>query len=562
MTSSEKSPGSLPGPLPGDPSDGRRAGDDLAPELIAFEAMAVAPTAGGPVLGNEVIPFHAIDRALGGDGRADDTLLAGVRHAGPLAIAGLVSNGANVIVTVLVARLLTAREYGALADLLSLFLVISMPGSALLVGVVRRVTEWRDVRPMLVGGDPGFDAGASPLRRWSASIHHRGMAALAVLVAVAWIVQGVLSRALGLPGSGGVVEVIAAGGVWLLLSVDRGVLQAHRLYAPLAGNLLVEGGVRTLLTIGLTAGGLGVAGAAGGILAAELTAALHARWLTRTRVMSTAGGSSPGARRNRLARPAGLPRSAPLGAGGRLYRIMHGDWSGQTTTSSTAGAGLRHGSLLADSGVALASLALLAVLQNIDVIFVGRYDPAHSGSYAAISVASKAIVFGAVGLGSYLLPEAAIRWHRGGHALRQLGATVLILTLPAVALLVVAAGAPTLLLRIVFGPKLTSAAPAFATLAGAMVCLAATVVMTNYLLGVGWRWIVLLLMGGTALAAGLVGAAGGGALATARADLLVQGCLTLLVGSAFAFVHHRADRLGWSYVRLRSKVGHVARRTR
>lgn len=508
----------------------------LPAERIAFEAMAVAPTAGGPALGNEVIPFLAIDDARGSDGRTgarlDDTLLAGIRHAGPLAIAGLVANGANVIVTVLVARLLSARDYGALADLLSLFLVISMPGSALLVAVVRRITAWR------ASGAP------ETLRAWTARIHHRGLVGLALLVTGAWLARHAIAGALRLPSSSGVVEVIAAGGVWLLLSVDRGVLQAHRSYVPLAGNLLVEGGVRTVLTVGLTAAGFGVGGAAGGILAAEVMAALHARFLTRTRVMrerdprsgakgGPAAGSLRGPAAGALRGPVAGTEDGPVPGGGRpvgrvrgLVRIR------------------KPGPIVVDSAIALTSLALLAVLQNVDVIFVGRDDPAHSGAYAAISVASKALVFGALGLGSYLLPEAAIRWQRGGHALRQLWATAMILALPAAALLGAALVVPDLLLKIVFGQSLTYAAGAFATLAGAMICLSATVVMTNYLLGVGRRWIVAALAAGAGAAALFVSRAAGNVLATARADLAVQAALAAAVGVAFVRVHHRAARSG------------------
>ena len=516
----------------------------LPAERIAFDAMAVAPTAGGPALGNEVIPFLAIDDARGSDGhsgaRIDDSLLAGIRHAGPLAIAGLVANGANVIVTVLVARLLSARDYGALADLLSLFLVISMPGSALLVAVVRRITAWRGI------GAP------ETLRAWTARIHHRGLVGLALLVTGAWLARHAIAGALRLPSSGGVVEVIAAGGVWLLLSVDRGVLQAHRSYVPLAGNLLVEGGVRTVLTVGLTAAGFGVGGAAGGILAAEVMAALHARFLTRTRVMGeqdplagTLRGPAAGALRGPSASALrGPPASALRGAAAGTEN--GGAAGGGRPDGRVRGLVRIHkpGPIVVDSAIALTSLALLAVLQNVDVIFVGRDDPAHSGAYAAISVASKALVFGALGLGSYLLPEAAIRWQRGGHALRQLWATAMILALPAAALLGAALVVPDLLLKIVFGQSLTYAAGAFATLAGAMICLSATVVMTNYLLGVGRRWIVAALAAGAGAAALLVSRAAGNVLATARADLAVQAALAAAVGVAFARVHHRAARSG------------------
>ena len=68
---------------------------------------------------------------------------AAVRGASPIAFAGLVANVANIGVTLLVARLLSTRGYGALNQLVAVFFVLSIPGSALLVGIVRRVTLWQ-----------------------------------------------------------------------------------------------------------------------------------------------------------------------------------------------------------------------------------------------------------------------------------------------------------------------------------------------------------------------------------------------------------------------------------
>ena len=58
--------------------------------------------------------------------------------------------------------------------------------------------------------------------------------------------------------------------------------------------------------------------------------------------------------------------------------------------------------LMADVAAAFCGLALLGLLQNVDVILLGRLDHANVGPYAAISVASKALVFGALALGAYL----------------------------------------------------------------------------------------------------------------------------------------------------------------
>ena len=52
----------------------------------------------------------------------------------------------------------------------------------------------------------------------------------------------------------------------------------------------------------------------------------------------------------------------------------------------------------------------MAVLQNVDVILVKRQIGGEAaGAYAAAAVAAKAVVWVAIGIGLYLLPEATPR---------------------------------------------------------------------------------------------------------------------------------------------------------
>ena len=180
---------------------------------------------------------------------AGSGVVAGFREAGPIAVAGLVANGANVVVTVVVARLLTSRGYGELAQLNGVFLFLSMPGSALLVGVVRRAASLRTA-------GRGAD-----VRQFARRLHRLSLGGVALMTLVAFLIRDQVEHALSLDGSGAVVPIVAAGGFWLALSVDRGLLQARREYKALAGNLLVEGGVRMAFVLVLTSAGLGVTGA-------------------------------------------------------------------------------------------------------------------------------------------------------------------------------------------------------------------------------------------------------------------------------------------------------------
>jgi O-antigen/teichoic acid export membrane protein len=421
-----------------------------------------------------------------------------------VAIAGLVVNGAGALVVIAVARLVTPQAYGAIAQLLGLFFILSMPGSAVLVGVVRRVTALRNA------------GHAHLIRPWIRKVHRIALAAIAVELVVVVLLQGWIARQLSLPNSDGIVLILVAAGIWILLCVDRGLLQAHRSYRDLAGNLLVEGGARTVVVVGLVAAHLGVAGYAIGVFAAEVVATAHAHWL------ATRAWSHP---------PDQVVPAEGFDVGADTLLVRH--------------------KLLADVSAAFVGLALLGLLQNVDVILLGRLDHANVGPYAAISVASKALVFGALALGAYLLPEATIRWNEGGHAIRQLGVTLIFLAVPAAVLLVISVFVPRWFLTLVFSAKLSSAAPAFAALVVAMMFLSFSVLVTNYLFGTGSRWIVFLLAGGSTLAVGLVRLADGRTVATARADLVAQGALALAMGVAFVAIHVRHRGRHWTLASFR-----------
>ncbi|HVC71354.1 MAG TPA: hypothetical protein VNC61_13950 [Acidimicrobiales bacterium] len=443
-----------------------------------------------------------------------------LRRVLPLVAAGAAAGVSSLLTTVLVARLLTSRGYGTFIVLLGMFLVLSMPGSALLVAVVRRITTWES------------EGRADRVHSWVVRVHRVGAAAVVVLAFAIFLVRAPLISALSLPGPGGVVEILTAAGVWVLVSIDRGLLQARQDYRNLSINLVVEAVTRTGFTIGLAAE-WGVTGAAFGVLLGELITAGHAR-LTAMRALN---------------RPPGVPLAVPgvpvvaevTAAAVTAGAVTAGAVTARAVENGRPGLSAHTGrQLAADMVTALVSLALLAVLQNADVIVLGSRAPHHSGSYAAISVPSKALVYAALVFVNYLLPESAIRWNQGSHALRQLGHTLMVLVLPAVLLLGLSTLVPRTLLDVVFGSKLAAAAPAFSTLVLAMVFLCVTVVLTVYLLGVGWRWVVLLLAGGTGCLVLFSFRAHGQFLATARADLAVQAGLALATTVAFAEVHRRA----------------------
>ncbi len=254
-----------------------------------------------------------------------ESFLGGVFQAGPLAVGGLIANVLNIIATVVVARLLTTSQYGGIAQLLGLFFVLSMPGSALLVGVVRRITAM---------AAQGHDAKA---HTWTHQLYRRCLVGVVVWSAFAFVIQAPLAHALRLPDNGSVAFVLIAGGVWLLLCVDRAVLQAHRRYASLGLSLIVEIGVRTVLVLSFAEFGWGIWGYALGLLIGEVVAAVQAHIVG--------------------ARAWGYPTSAPLPSDDGRHTLA----------------------LSFDLTAALIGFALLGVLQNADIILVGRLNPSEFG---------------------------------------------------------------------------------------------------------------------------------------------------------------------------------------
>jgi O-antigen/teichoic acid export membrane protein len=486
----------------------QEAAESPAAEVVVESvpaAMSLAPNAVGPNLGAELI--------LDTEARPGvESMRAGLLQAGPLAIAGVVANGASVVLTIALARLLSPHSYGVLNQLTGLYLILSMPGSAVVVAVVRRVTMWHE------------DGSGHLVRRWAGRVHRQCTLLVLMWAVIVYVSRHGIAVLLRQQSGIGIAAILTAAAFFVLLSLDRGLLQAHRSYKPLAVNLLVEAGVRVVAVLTLVAAGFGPSGAAVGILIGEVAAAAHARYAA---VQAWSGGRGP----REWVRGPRVWAATGWVAAVRPDPVLGGASEERRTVGW-------------DLIVASISLSMVAVLQNIDVLVVGRDNPTHSGAYAAVSVTSKAIVFGAVVLGGYLLPEAAIRWRQGGHALRQLAVVLVLLAIPSTFLLVVALVAPEVLLQLVFHHAYTSAANALAPLVLAMILLSVSVVLTMYLLAVGRRWVAAVLVGGAIALTLAVLSVHGAPRATALVDLAVQAGVLAVIGVGFAVVHR--VRLGQS----------------
>ncbi len=351
--------------------------------------------------------------------------------AAGLAAATLLNNAIQLVFVVVFTRLLGADGYGALAAIISGFLILMVGGQSIQVAAAREST----LGHLGTGGRL-----RATLQTWTRQL----VIATAVLGAFGVLIRQPLADLLGVSEHPWAVAGLpATGSLWLLLSLQRGVLQGLRLYEPVGVSIIGEAGARIACALVLWGVGLGVAGA---YLGNPLAFVVMALWLGR--VLSRRLGPADAAAGDGAARPL-------LG-------------------------------LVGDNWIPIVGLLLLAALQNVDVI-VGRHQFSgdSSGSYAAAAVAAKAVVWVAIGVGLQLLPEATRRAAAGLDPRPALLRALAVLAAVATPALLIFALMPHFLMKVAFGPDLTLAADALPVLGVAMTLLAVAYLTVQYMVALG-----------------------------------------------------------------------------
>jgi O-antigen/teichoic acid export membrane protein len=339
----------------------------------------------------------------------------------------MAANVVSVVFTVVFTRLLGASGYGSLAALINLSVILFVPGAALQVAAAREGTLGR------LGDRAELSA---TLERWT----RRLLGALVGIAFAAALARHQLAAVLDVEQAWAAAAVPVTAGVWLLLSLQRGLLQATRAYRAVGVSIVLEAIGRLVAGIVLVEAGLGVTGAYLGTPASLLVTAAVLGVLLRQQL--------------------GVPdRGAPT------HRLR---------------------ALARDAAVPIAALTIVAALQNVDVILARHSlpdDPA--GVYAASTVAAKALVWIAIGLGVWLLPEAVRRAVAARDPRPVLGRTFALIAAVAAPALTVYAIVPELVLRTAFGEEYASGDEILLTLGFAYALLALTYLAVQFLLGMG-----------------------------------------------------------------------------
>jgi O-antigen/teichoic acid export membrane protein len=278
-------------------------------------------------------------------------------RAAELGIAAMGANVVALVFTLVFTRVLGQDDYGSLAALISTFLILNVPGYAL------QTTVAREVGAAVAAGDPHPGAAVG---RWLGRLIVLGLC----LSVAGVLLRDQLAALIGVdsfPWAAAATPV--AGTVWLILSIERGALVAFQRYRLVGGSLVVEQLARLAFGVILAVAGLHVTGA---FLGTPLALALVALALWRP-----------------LRGHVGHARRAEEEPGQRLRDLVRRAWA------------------------PILALGLVAWLHDGHIIVVKHLASGHdAGAWAALSVAGKAIMFLAIGLAGYVVPEV-VRAARG-----------------------------------------------------------------------------------------------------------------------------------------------------
>jgi O-antigen/teichoic acid export membrane protein len=359
-----------------------------------------------------------------------------------LAAAMIANNVIALVSSIVFARLL--NDYGSLAALVSYLLILTVFGQAMQVATAREA----------VLGHLGVGkALLATMERWTRTL----MVVTLALTVVSILLRQPIADLVGVKSHAWAAAAgLPAGCMYLEVSILRGALQGIGDYKSVGLSLIGEQGSRLIGGAVLVLLGLGIGGAYLGSLLSYVAMSLYCWWRLEQRLGGT--GRLPGL----------LSSRSELEPAIGLRRHVWGAW------------------------VAIAGLAVIQLLQNIDLITAKhQFSTNVASAYAVTAVAAKVLIWVAMGAGFYLVPEASRRRAAGEDTRPVLLGALAIVLVCAIPCLLIYAFAAHPLLSIVFGQKRAIASGSLLPLGAAFTVLAATYLAVQYMLALRRTWFLL-----------------------------------------------------------------------
>ena len=367
------------------------------------------------------------------------SVLRGSDTAKAAALAGamIANNVLALASTVVFAREL--GDYGSLGALISYLLILTVAGQALQVATAREG----------VLGHLGVGRGLiATTRNWTRTL----LLATAALTVVSFLLRNQIASAVGVHDYPWAAALgIPAGCLYLEVSLLRGALQGVGDYKSVGFSLVGEQGAR-LIAGAAFAIPFGVTGAYLGSLLSYIAMTVYCFV--------------------------------------QLHKYAAGYHA--TTGEAVAAPHLPLWHHVRRALVPIAALAVIAVLQNIDIIAAKhRFSPGTATSYAAVAVAAKVLIWVAIGAGFYLVPEVSRRRADGEDTRPVLLRTLAIILVCAIPCLLIFAFGAHPLISAVFGAKKATAYQSLLPLGAAFTVLSCTYLAIQYMLALKRTWFLI-----------------------------------------------------------------------
>jgi O-antigen/teichoic acid export membrane protein len=342
--------------------------------------------------------------------------------------------------TVVFARELT--DYGSLGALISYLLILTVAGQAMQVATARE-------------GVLGHLGRGRSLVATTKSWTRTMLFVTAGLTVVSILLRHQIASAVGVSKyPWGAALGIPTGCMYLEVSLLRGALQGVGDYKGVGFSLVGEQGVR-LVAGAAFALALNVTGAYIGSIVSYIAMSLYCAVQLRKYAAS-------------YLEPDGTADAAGAESVVSLWSHVRRAWA------------------------PIAGLAVIAVLQNIDIIAAKHRFNAHTAtSYAAVAVAAKVLIWVAIGAGFYLVPEVSRRRSEGQDTRPVLFRALGIILVCAIPCLLIFTFGSHLLISTVFGHKKSGASAALLPLGAAFTVLAATYLAIQYMLALKRTWFLI-----------------------------------------------------------------------